>query len=87
MSTRSHRPRAHACALLMLSGLMFAAPAAHATAPDAPLDGPEGWRKVLLYATCAFQVFRTITPADGVAAALFCSRLFSDEPPLPNGGL
>ena len=85
MTTRRTRGAPSALALLTLLALLVVAPAARAEA-DAPPDTDAGWRKVLAYARCAFDVFRAVTPADWSLAVFECSRLYLDEPPLTGGG-
>ena len=83
MSTRRTRG---VCVLLALAALTAVAPIARAADPDAPTDTADGWKKVLAYANCAFQVFRAITPTDWVAAGISCTRLFIAESPVNAGG-
>ena len=84
-STRGTRGAPSALALLTLLALLVVAPAARAEA-DAPPDTDTGWRKVLSYARCAFEVFRAVTPAEWSVAFFDCSRLYLSEPPLTGGG-
>lgn len=73
--------------LLLVTSLAFAIPVAHANESGAPIEDAEGWRKVIAYAACAWQVFRALTPADVATASLMCGRLLLEEPPTPNGGV
>ena len=85
-----HQQKSHpfrAPVLLALFALLAAAPMARAADPDWPGDTDEGWRKVIAYSRCAFEVFMAITPAQWTGAFLDCGRQFLDEPPIGLGGL
>lgn len=85
-----HRRTRGALVMLALAALSFAspmaAPEARAAGSDSPGDTAEGWKKVLAYARCAFDVFRAVTPVDWASAGFECTRLFLAEPPLTPGG-
>ena len=80
-----HRSRARACLALMT--LLAIAPTAGAADPDAPAETDEGWRKVIAYGRCAFEVFTAVSPVQWTAAFLDCGKQFLDEPPIGVGGL
>lgn len=63
--------------------VVLAPSAARAADPDVPSETADGWRKVLSYSRCAFQVFRALTPTDWTSALLDCGRTFLEESPAP----
>ncbi len=85
-----HRRTRGALVMLAIAALSFvspvAVPEALAADPSEPTDTAEGWKKVLAYARCAFDVFRAVTPVDWASAGFECTRLFLAEPPLTPGG-
>lgn len=68
---------------LALATFVLAPSAARAADPDVPSETADGWRKVLSYSRCAFQVFRALTPTDWTSALLDCGRTFLEESPAP----
>ena len=80
MSIRFIRRALRAPAFLALLLLLCVAPATRAAETD-PEPTADGWRKVLAYARCAFEMFKAITPTDWGAAFFDCGRTFLDEPP------
>jgi hypothetical protein len=72
-----------ALVMLALAASLHVAPARASEADEHTADG---WKKVISFARCSFHVFRAITPTDWMVAAIDCSRLFLEEPPLPGGG-
>ena len=72
-------PRASAFVTLLL--LLAVVPVAHATDSDEGGETGDGWKKVLAYARCAFEVFEAITPAQWGTAIFDCGRTFIDETP------
>jgi hypothetical protein len=81
MITRSIRGAPVALVALVLAASLCAQPARAA-------DGEEtddGWKKVLKYARCAFNVFHAVTPTDWMVAAVDCGRLMMEEPAAPGG--
>ena len=82
-----NRRRPNLPALLALAMLLTLAPAARAT-DDAGSGGvDEGWKKVIAYARCAFEMFIAATPIQWTAAILDCSKQYLDEPRLRSGGV
>ena len=74
-------------AMLALVTLLALAPAARATDGDGPGSVDEGWKKVVAYARCAFEMFIASTPAQWTVAILDCSKQYLDEPRLRSGGV
>lgn len=68
---------------LAFATVVLAPSAARAADPDVPSETADGWRKVLSYSRCAFQVFRALTPTDWTSALLDCGRTFLEESPAP----
>lgn len=68
---------------LAFATVVLAPSAARAADPDVPSETADGWRKVLSYSRCAFQVFRALTPTDWTSALLDCGRTFLAESPAP----
>ena len=85
MFIRKSRGAPGALAMLIALALFLVPPTARAADPDDPSGGPDGWRKVISYARCAFLVFVAATPAQWGFAMLDCSRLIADES-APHGG-
>lgn len=69
---------------LALATVVLAPSVARAADPDVPSETADGWRKVLAYSRCAFQVFRALTPTDWTSALLDCGRTFLAESPAPS---
>jgi hypothetical protein len=84
MTIRGFRraPRALAVALLLGGLCLVPIRAAHAAAGDGT---DEGWKKVLKYARCVFNVFRAVTPADVMVAVFDCGMTYFDEAPGSGG--
>ena len=84
MTTRRIRGAPGALATLALLALVLVAPA---RAADSAEDGDteDGWKKVIAYARCAFNVFRAVGPTGWSVAFFDCTRLYMSEP--PGGGL
>lgn len=77
-------PRTRAVLVALAFATVVLAPsAARAADPDVPSETADGWRKVLAYSRCAFQVFRALTPTDWTSALLDCGRTFLAESPAP----
>ncbi len=87
MFIQSNRRRCSPVVLALLAASLAIAPVAGAADPDWPGETDEGWRKVLSYGRCAFEVFSAVTPAQWAGALLDCGKLFIDEPPIGVGGL
>lgn len=78
MSIRFIRRAPRAPAFLALLLLLSVVPATRAAESNTEPTA-EGWRKVLAYARCAFEVFKAVTPVDWGTAFLDCSRTILDE--------
>ncbi len=83
MITRDVRRAPRGPALLALLLVLAVAPNARAFDADGSDQTDEGWKKVLSYGRCAFEVFKAANPVEWTAAFLDCTRLFLAEPPLP----
>ena len=81
------RRRSRAPIGLAILALLATTAVAGAADPDWPDDTDNGWKKVIAYGRCAFEVFSALSPAQWAGAVLDCGKQFLDEPPIGVGGL
>ena len=88
MFIQLNRRPSRAPAVLAMLALLALAPMAAAAGPDSPGETTDnGWKKMVAYARCAFEVFSAATPAQWAGAILDCGKQFLDEPPIGIGGV